>query len=183
MKLRLILVGTGWLCLSWNSVALAQLASELNENVIDLSICTKRFSSSGTEVPTTNLCYFSDIQFQDEFPIAQAELAVNSETEEITAAPNPITPLLQVAQNNPDLPPGVLEPTRPPLSPLPSIPSPSPTPPSPLTSPSEPLPTAPSDLNSRVKVKRVEVLGSTVFSPQQLQDVVAPFIGKDATFE
>jgi hemolysin activation/secretion protein len=32
-------------------------------------------------------------------------------------------------------------------------------------------------------VKRVEVLGSTVFSPTQLEAVVASFIGKDATFE
>jgi hemolysin activation/secretion protein len=35
----------------------------------------------------------------------------------------------------------------------------------------------------KVKVKRVQVLGSTVFSPQELEAAVASFIGKEATFE
>ncbi|HEY9597976.1 MAG TPA: ShlB/FhaC/HecB family hemolysin secretion/activation protein [Cyanophyceae cyanobacterium] len=106
--------------------------------------------------------------------------------EEINIEPNRIIPSVTpqpMAQNNPNLPPGVLEPTRPSLSPLPSIPSPSLTPSPLFTSPPETPPTPPPDLEIRVKVKRVEVLGSTVFSSQQLQDVVAPFIGKDATFE
>ncbi|MBE9148017.1 ShlB/FhaC/HecB family hemolysin secretion/activation protein, partial [Coleofasciculus sp. LEGE 07092] len=41
----------------------------------------------------------------------------------------------------------------------------------------------PTELEIRVKVERVEVLGSTVFSPAELQAVVAPFIGKEASFE
>jgi hemolysin activation/secretion protein len=38
-------------------------------------------------------------------------------------------------------------------------------------------------LGVTVQVKRVEVLGSTVFSPAELEAAVASFIGKDATFE
>jgi hemolysin activation/secretion protein len=38
-------------------------------------------------------------------------------------------------------------------------------------------------LGVKVKVKRVEVLGSTVFSPAELDAAVASFRGKDATFE
>ena len=85
-----------------------------------------------------------------------------------------------IAQINPEIPPGVLEPTRPTLS-LPTIPSETPTPPS-LTPPEIPLTPQP-ELGVTIKVERVEVLGSTVFSPEDLQAAVATFIGKDATFE
>jgi hemolysin activation/secretion protein len=48
--------------------------------------------------------------------------------------------------------------------------------------PQTPL-TPPSELEVKVKVRRVEVLGSTVFSPAELEAAVASFIGKEATFE
>jgi hemolysin activation/secretion protein len=38
-------------------------------------------------------------------------------------------------------------------------------------------------VSAKVKVQRVEVLGSTAFSPPELQAAVASFIGKEATFE
>jgi hemolysin activation/secretion protein len=38
-------------------------------------------------------------------------------------------------------------------------------------------------IEAKVQVKRVEVLGSTVFSAEELAEVVAPFVGKEATFE
>lgn len=148
MKLRLLLVGAGWLCLSWNCRALAQLGSEFRNEL-------------ATEMKLAG---------------AQGE-------EEMKAYLSSITPSLQVAQNNLDIPPGVLEPTRPALPPLSPIPSPSATPPSPLTPPSITPQTPLLDLGVRVTVKRVEVLGSTAFSSEQLQAVVASFIGKDATFE
>ncbi|MEQ9550780.1 MAG: ShlB/FhaC/HecB family hemolysin secretion/activation protein [Coleofasciculus sp. G3-WIS-01] len=88
-----------------------------------------------------------------------------------------------MSQTNPDIPPGILEPTRPNL---PSLPTTSPSlPPSlpPLTPTPEINPTSIPNLDVNVKIKRVEVLGSTVFSGTQLQAVVAPFIGQNASFE
>jgi hemolysin activation/secretion protein len=93
-------------------------------------------------------------------------------------SPNP-----HLAQNNPNIPPGILEPTRPSLPPLPATPQGTPTPPPQLTPPPETPQTPPPQLGVTVQVKRIEVLGSTVFSPAQLEAAVASFIGKDATFE
>jgi len=90
---------------------------------------------------------------------------------------------LQLAQTNPGIPPGVLEPPRPTLPPLPPTPPESPTPPPSLTVPPQTPLTPPSELEVKVKVRRVEVLGSTVFSPAELEAAVASFIGKEATFE
>ncbi|HBB33503.1 MAG TPA: ShlB/FhaC/HecB family hemolysin secretion/activation protein [Cyanobacteria bacterium UBA8803] len=85
--------------------------------------------------------------------------------------------------NNPDIPPGILEPTRPTLPPLPTAPPEPPASLPPLTPPSQPPENPPPELGVSVKVKRIEVLGSTVFSPAELAAAVASFIGKDATFE
>lgn len=76
--------------------------------------------------------------------------------------------------------PGVLEPPQP-ISPLPSqLPPESPTP----LNQSQPLPIEPAPTSSlQVRVQRVEVLGSTVFSSQALAAVTASFIGKTTTFE
>ena len=87
-----------------------------------------------------------------------------------------------LAETNPGLPPGILTPDRP-LPPLPTTPPETPTPIPPLTPPPETLPNLPAELEVKVQVERVEVLGSTVFSPEELQAVVASFIGKEATFE
>ncbi|HBB31863.1 MAG TPA: ShlB/FhaC/HecB family hemolysin secretion/activation protein [Cyanobacteria bacterium UBA9273] len=94
---------------------------------------------------------------------------------------SPSSSLAQISP--PDIPPGTLEPTRPQLPPLPTVPPETPTPPFPLTPLPETPQTPPPELGVKVKVQRVEVLGSTVFSPQQLDAAVASFIGKEATFE
>jgi len=88
-----------------------------------------------------------------------------------------------LAQNNPGIPPGVLEPTRPTLPSLPNTPPETPNPPPTLTPPPQTPLTPPPELGVKVKVKRVEVLGSTVFSPEEFDAAVASFVGKDATFE
>jgi len=80
------------------------------------------------------------------------------------------------------IPPGTIEPTRPvpPLVPE-KLPTPTPTP---QLEPTQPPPSEPSPgIEAKVQVKRVEVLGSTVFSAEELAEVVAPFVGKEATFE
>ncbi len=89
---------------------------------------------------------------------------------------------LHIAQTTPSIPPGIIEPTRPSLPPLPTAPPETPTPPQLSPPPQMPL-TPPPELGVKVKVKRVEVLGSTVFSPAELETAVARFIGQDATFE
>jgi hemolysin activation/secretion protein len=123
---------------------------------------------------STGLLYFSGNCATLAQPIPE------SEENQQTLSPSMV---LHLAQTNPNLPPGILEPTRPGLPPLPSTSPDTPTPPSPLTPPPEIPLTPPTELGVKVNVKRVEVLGSTVFSPQELEAAVASFIGKEATFE
>lgn len=93
------------------------------------------------------------------------------------AKPNPV-----LAQMPPAIPPGTLEPTRPGLPPLPTTPK---VPESPLPQLNVPpaAPEVPSQVGLKVQVKRVEVLGNTVFSEAEINAAVAPFIGKEAAFE
>lgn len=91
--------------------------------------------------------------------------------------------LPSMSQTTPEIPPGILEPTRPNLPSFPTTPPETPPPLPPLTpTPGTPLTPIP-DLDVNVTVERVEVLGSTVFSSAELQAVVAPFIGQNASFE
>lgn len=87
-----------------------------------------------------------------------------------------------LVQVSPSIPPGTIEPPRPGL-PLPETP-PTPIPTPPLEIPPQPVPSEPfPPVEATFQVKRVEVLGSTAFSPKELAKVVAPFVGKVATFE
>ncbi len=80
----------------------------------------------------------------------------------------------------PAIPPGTIEPLRPPL---PRLPDTAPAaPPNLRVPPPPPAPTAPVT-TVRVRVAAIEILGSTVFSPEELAQVVEPFKGKDASFE
>src|SRR5919202_1629702 len=114
--------------------------------------------------------------------IAQIE-DLKLSSEELSAVNLPtFQPPLELAQSTPSIPPGIIEPNGPRFPPLPTTPPQTPTPPPQLTPPETPL-SPPPQVGVKVKVKRVEVLGSSVFSPTQLEAVVASFIGKDATFE
>jgi hemolysin activation/secretion protein len=87
-----------------------------------------------------------------------------------------------LAQTPPTVPPGTLEPTRPGLPPLPTTPEVPETPLPPLNPP--PVnPEVPSQLGLKVKVKRVEVLGNTVFSQAEIDAAVERFIGQETSFE
>lgn len=77
---------------------------------------------------------------------------------------------------NPLLPP------RPDIPPLPEVQPAPPPEPQLQTPPSVPPPPVP-DPEATVQVKRVEVLGSTVFSQQELDRVVQPFENRNLTFE
>ncbi|NET59301.1 MAG: BamA/TamA family outer membrane protein [Symploca sp. SIO2E6] len=95
--------------------------------------------------------------------------------------PNTQYPILH-SQTSPDIPSGTIEPNRPDLPPLPTTPPETPTPILPTT-PTPETPATPTESGVKVKVVRVDVLGSTVFSPEELAAAVAEFIGKEATFE
>lgn len=91
-----------------------------------------------------------------------------------------LNPMLLV-QNPPAIPPGTLEQPRS-IPPLPdTVPAPMPVP---SLNPTQPPPaeSVPA-LPFQVKVQRVEVLGSTIFSPEVLAVITNPFIGKATTFE
>ena len=61
-----------------------------------------------------------------------------------------------------------------------TLPTPAPSPQlEPRPTPTEPVPA----IEAKVKVKKVEVLGSTVFSAEELTKVFAPLIDKEVTFE
>lgn len=87
-----------------------------------------------------------------------------------------------LAQRPPSIPSGTLEPPRS-IPPLPNT-LPHPKVPDQLSNPSEPVrsKSAP-DLPLQVKVQNIEVLGSSVFSPQSLTAVTTRFMGKTASFE
>lgn len=91
-----------------------------------------------------------------------------------------VAPVL-VVQSPPTIPPGTVEPPRS-IPPLPRT-LPTPTPPQSLK-PIEPVPSKKaSALQLQVKVQGVEVLGSTVFSPEAMAAVTTSFKGKSASFE
>jgi len=195
MYFRQILTLTSLFSLSWSSVALAQdrpppeqshqlFSAKLPINGLKIASLNQSFpiiqgynqtsfepanlSPSNLQICPIRTCKFISVQSANLPPSNRQPF-------------EPSNP--QFAQTNPNIPPGVLEPTRPSLPPLPATPSETPTPPPPLLPPPETPQTPPPQLGVTIKVKRVEVLGSTVFSPAELEAAVAPFIGKNATFE
>ncbi|NEP14368.1 MAG: ShlB/FhaC/HecB family hemolysin secretion/activation protein [Symploca sp. SIO2C1] len=153
---------TSLLCLNYNSVALAQLNSQLtNELASNDSELVVEQSSQKTDTPV--YLPSADAQFSQ-------SLLLQSKVK-------------QLAQTPPDIPSGILEPTRPDLPPLPTTPPETPTPILPTPETPETPETPDSELGVKVKVERVEILGSNVFSPAELEAAVAEFIGREATFE
>lgn len=71
-----------------------------------------------------------------------------------------------------------------PATPLPSDLLPQPSPPEPLVSPTLPASPIPEseDPNVKFKIDRIEVVGSTVFSPEKFTPITAPFVGKEVSF-
>lgn len=105
------------------------------------------------------------------------------DTPQLFATPVSSSPIDVLAQTSPpDIPPGTLEPNRPELDPLPdTLPAPEPTPTLNVSPPEGekliPAPTA------TVMVERIEILGNTVFSPEELAPAIATFEGREVTFE
>ncbi len=83
----------------------------------------------------------------------------------------------------PEIPPQILEPIPPSLPPI--IPTPQDTP-LPQINPETPedIPSIPNrNLDVKIRVEKIEVLGSTVFETEELEAAVAPFVGRDLSFE
>ncbi len=181
MPSKQFLIGAGLLFLSWNSAAKAEegwLAQhhKSNEDIPQVEDLKLRNS----ELWAVNLPTFQPSNPQPSN--LQPPNLQPSNLQPSNLQPSNLQPPLELAQATPSIPPGIIEPTRPSLPPLPTTPPQTPTPPPQLTPPETPL-TPPPQVGVKVKVKRVEVLGSTVFSATELEAAVASFIGKDATFE
>ena len=97
---------------------------------------------------------------------------------------------VQLPQNNfpslPQLPPPQdVQPPSPRTPPTPPSPPPQLPPPSELLQPDQPLPKPEESLPTTLQiftVKKFEVIGSTVFSPEKLNQVLSEFINKPVTF-
>ena len=97
----------------------------------------------------------------------------------IAQTPPVSLPENQRPSTNPLLPP------RPDAEPLPEI-KPTPLPESPLQIPTTPTPSPPEPgvpTQTTIYVDRIEVLGSTVFSPEELAQVVRPYEKRNLSFE
>ncbi|WP_413173833.1 ShlB/FhaC/HecB family hemolysin secretion/activation protein [Anabaena azotica] len=85
--------------------------------------------------------------------------------------------------NSPTSPPGRLEDI--PVAPLPSDVLPQPSDQEQLL-PTVPLPEQPTpgedDANAKFRIDRIEVVGSTVFTPKQFAVITDPFVGRDVSF-
>ena len=163
---------TSLLCLNYNAVASAQVNSEL----------TNELASNNSDLVVEQPSQKTDTQVQ--LPIPDSQLPIPNCQFPIPNCqfPIPQSEVKQLAQTPPDIPSGILEPTRPDLPTLPTTPPETPTPILPTT-PTPETPSTPPELGVKVRVEQVEVLGSTVFSPAELEAAVAEFIGKEATFE
>jgi hemolysin activation/secretion protein len=153
--------------LSWCSAAIAQSDSPL---------------PSPPQLRETHV-NAEEITFPLQLPDEPAEKIVQSESSQPIARENrlreKIKPPTKIAQNLP--PPGTLEPpTTPP--PLPETPQPPSTPffPTPPQTPPTPSP-SPSDFTFRIR--QIKVLGSTIFSQEQLQSVTNNFIDREVTYD
>lgn len=169
-KPLLLLSLSGLSCLGWSTTALAESPVERNvvvhpANTIDVGTLGDRHSSASALTGSEQLA---------------ESVSKTGNSLDLRSHPLPPTPVLLV-QSPPAIPPGTLEPPRP-IPPLPQT-LPAPTPPAPLK-PTQPLPSeSVPALPLQVKLQRVEVLGSTVFSPEALAAVTNPFIGKSNTLE
>jgi len=156
---------TSLLCLNYNSPALAQLNSELTNQLGSHN--SDLVAKTATQSPIPFAQHGDQSEANSQFPIPNSQFPI---------------PDSQFPIPHSQIPSGILEPTRPDLPPLPTT---IPETPSPIlpTTPTPEKPETPSELGVTVKVEQVEVLGSTVFSPAELAAAVAEFMGKEATFE
>lgn len=104
------------------------------------------------------------------------------------AAQSTTAQILNLAQarspNQPQIPPTLPQDILPPGDQTPQLPIPAPLPPPEqlLLPPPTPTPAPVPGIPKNITVKRFEVLGSTVFSPEELNSVLAPFTNRHITF-
>ncbi len=147
-----------------------------------------KFTSAMLVLPCIGLlCLSKKAVAQPQLPLSEtmasrrAMLVATLRNSNTNSSPSLNSPNLLAQAPPASIPPGTIEPTRPvpPLLPK-TLPTPAPSPQlEPRPTPTEPVPA----IEAKVKVKKVEVLGSTVFSAEELTKVFAPFIDKEVTFE
>lgn len=175
----LLLTCTVTVCFNWSSTSLASRSTikttpSFSEQLSREQQPNFKQTCNGNSDRWRNLCQNWNQSNQD---YSQTGNSVNK----FSQIESNFTQLLVQALPSP-IPPGTIEPTRSPKIPLPeSLPTPAPVPQLVPTPPT--LPDATPLNQPRVLVKTVEVLGNTVFSQSDLSKVVAPFIGKNLTFD
>ncbi|MBD2577371.1 ShlB/FhaC/HecB family hemolysin secretion/activation protein [Oscillatoria sp. FACHB-1406] len=143
--------------------------------------------------PTENLLP-SQISPNQEEPLTEGLSAPpEQEQQEAQATPTLNFPCVSPSENDSNClppadfaqtlpPPGTVEPPPSNPTPLPDIPEPPAGPFFPSAPPSTPpRPTTPG--NAVFRIRAIEVLGSTVFSQEELQAAVSDFIGKEANYD
>jgi hemolysin activation/secretion protein len=156
--------------LSWCSAACAQLDSSISAAPLPLPLPTTDPSSSSL-LETSNPSSICP---------PESSLAFCSFSAPVEAAPPlELHPQPEMAQALP--PPGSIEPPSepPPLPETPQPPSEPFFPPPPVTPPAPRTP----ESDVRFQIRQIEVLGSTVFSQEQLQAAVSEFIGKTVNYD
>ncbi len=197
LRFQQLVTSTTLLCLSWSSIAVAeegltfqglQMESvtgdqiELHSNEIVETDTQTRGRGDAEKINRLPIKNATGYQSQSEKSLV--DNPKNSDGYNSLSSPSPPLPISPspLAQTNPNLPPGLLEPNLP-LPPLPTTPPETPTPSRPLAPPPETPQNLPAELDVKVTVKEIEILGSTAFSPAELQTAVSSFIGQEATFE
>lgn len=143
----------------------------MKHQIQTLATCTATFCLCLSYSPST----LARITFNRDTPISSLSTARNTNYK----ARN-LYPLL--AQSIPSVPRGTIEPTQP-QPPLPSKTLPSPNPKL-RRQPKPPEVGEPSSvIGTKVRVNKIQVRGSTVFSPQDFDRITAPFVNKTLTFE
>ncbi|MBD2341697.1 ShlB/FhaC/HecB family hemolysin secretion/activation protein [Calothrix sp. FACHB-156] len=162
MKLIKVFGSSYILCLSWSLSAVAEQSPNLPASLQGFH--------------TTTACLIQEPCINNYFKISQnINFEIDYPKYTLIVQKPPTEPLI--------VPPGVLDPTLPVLPPLPKISPTTPTPLLPLTPPPVTSPTSPSELPVKIQIKKIDILGSTIFTTEQLQDKVEEFINKEVTFE
>ncbi len=164
MNLYLQFACTSLMCLSWDYPILAKMPAIAANRLLVEPIISKQ-----------NKGNFFRIHESLTKPVDREHIDCSSYSNKIVNCGKVL------AQEIPDIPLGTLEPEPITPSPLPNtLPNTDTSPPlvTPRRSPQPPL-----SQQAKIKIKKVEVNGSTVFSKEQLARAVASFVGQELTYE
>jgi hemolysin activation/secretion protein len=159
----------------------------LSGSLMGKPLNAQTLDSLADDTDTTSIASFSQ-DSSDDLLLADSHLNVENPGNILKAVSGDHS-ALRIAQTPPipprNVPPQDVLPPSPPTLPAPTTPTPLPSPPGDLLRP-QPLPAPPSEVSpgkipATITVDRFEVIGSTVFSPEELAKVTAPFTQRPIT--